>query len=190
MATAAAAPRQLRERVSFEPNLPQTVTLESAGVEQAGRDGTPEYRYMLEGARIMWVAEEAHRAIERAMQTDPQSNCFSITKRKSGRGAATWEVIQHADEPAAYTPPASQPRPAAARPAPQPATPASTSTRQQRLPDATAEPYSTTLYSCLCAAIRDAQEAERFSQQIGRAVAFETGDIRAMAATLFIHATR
>jgi hypothetical protein len=190
MATAAAAgPRALRDRVTFDPNAPQTVTLESAGVEQPGRDGTPEFRYMLEGQRIMWVAEEAHRAIERAMQTDPQSNCFSITKRKSGRGAATWEVIQHADEPAAYTPPASQPRPAAAPPAAQPARAADLQTQQRQLP-AQGEPYSTTLYSCLCAAIRDAQEAERFSQQIGRAVAFETGDIRAMAATLFIHATR
>ena len=190
MATATAAPRQLRERVSYEPNLPQTVTLESAGVEQAGRDGTPEFRYMLEGGRIMWVAEEAHRAIQRATQADPQSNCFTITKRKSGKNAATWEVIQHADEPPAYTPPASQPSPAAARPAPQPATPANTSTRQGGLPDATGEPYSTTLYSCLCAAIRDAAEAEKFAQQIGRPLGFDTGDIRAMAATLFIHATR
>lgn len=51
------------------------------------------------------------------------------------------------------------------------------------------QPYSASLYSALCAAIKVAQAAEQFGQQIGRSVAFETSDIRAMAATLFIHAT-
>jgi hypothetical protein len=44
------------------------------------------------------------------------------------------------------------------------------------------------MYTALCAAIRTAAAAEDFARQIGRAVAFETADVRAIAATLFIHA--
>jgi hypothetical protein len=172
---ATADSRQLREPVRFDPNVPQTVTIESTGTAQPGRDG-PEFRYMLEGGKIMWVAEEAHKQIERAKRTDPQGDTFTITKRKSGRAAATWEVVQHADEP--QPAPAPRPAPAAALAPP----------RQAQLP-AQGEPYSTTLYTCLCAAMRDAQAAEAFAAQIGRPVAFETADVRAMAATLFIHAT-
>jgi hypothetical protein len=50
-------------------------------------------------------------------------------------------------------------------------------------------PMSTTLYTSLCAAIRTAAAAEEFATSIGRRVAFETADIRAMAATLYIRAT-
>ena len=45
------------------------------------------------------------------------------------------------------------------------------------------------MYTALCAAIRCAHAAEQFAQHIGRPLALESGDIRAMAATLFIHAT-
>jgi hypothetical protein len=63
-------------------------------------------------------------------------------------------------------------------------------TQQQQLPHMPGEtPYQASMYSALCAAIRCAQAAERFAAETGRAIAFETGDIRAIAATLFIHAT-
>ena len=188
---AAPATAAVRERVSFDANTPVDVTIESSGIEQASRDGSPEYRYKLEGNRIMWVSPEAHQQIVRAMQQQPDANSFTLTKRKRGREAATWEVVQHADAWPGYDqPPAPRPAPVSQpRPAVQPARSADLRTQQRPLPEASGEPYSTTLYTCLCAAMRDAQAAEAFAQQIGRPIAFETADVRAMAATLFIHAT-
>jgi len=76
-----------------------------------------------------------------------------------------------------------QTRPEASQPAPAHKTePASSNAANQ--------PYSTALYTCLCAAIRTAAEAERFAQSIGRPLAFETGDVRALAATLYIEMSK
>ena len=178
---AASAAAAVRDRVAFDANTTQTVTIESTGTAQASRDGTPEFRYRLAENKIMWVPPEVHEQIVRALQTEAEAGTFSITKRKRGNQAATWEVVQHADEPKQQAePPRCAPRPAPAAALAPP--------RQAQLP-AQGEPYSTTLYTCLCAAMRDAQAAEAFATQIGRPCAFETGDIRAMAATLFIHAT-
>ena len=129
-----------------------------------------EYRYMLAGHGIMWVPPAVHAAIQAATNGRYPAD-FEITKRKGDQ----WETVHVVDEPA--TPP--QP---AARPTPPPAPPAA------HAPAATGEPYSASMYTALCAAIRTAAAAETFARQIGRAVAFETADIRAIAATLFIHA--
>jgi hypothetical protein len=79
-------------------------------------------------------------------------------------------------------------------PPPRPAAPrasGSLNTAQQQLPAMPGEiPYSASMYTALCAAIRAAAAAEQFSQQIGRPVAFDTSDLRTIAATLFIHPTR
>jgi len=190
----AASSSTLRERITFDANTTVTVILDGIGTEQAGREG-PEYRYFLQQHRIMWVPPEVHAQIERAGGNT--GSTFEITKKKHGRYAATWEVVEVADEPpsAGYgeASPTRQanPQPAAARPAPTPVKPAAngnTSTRQQQLPETSGEPFSASMYACLCAAIRVSAEAEKFAQQIGRPLAFETGDIRAMAASLFIHA--
>ena len=190
---AAANTSSLRERITFDANTTQTVTLDGIGAEQAGRDG-PEYRYFLRDHKIMWVPPEVHAEIERA--NGNTGSTFDITKKKHGRNPATWEVVEVVDEPpsAGYgqASPTRQANPQpAARPAPTPVKPAAnanTSTRQQQLPQTTGEPWSASLYSCLCAAVNVAAEAEKFAQSIGRPLAFETPDIRAMAASLFIHA--
>jgi hypothetical protein len=145
-----------------------------------------EYRYMLEGHAIMWVPEEAHRAIVRTGAAFPLA--VEITKHRNG-----WEVVHLVDEPAAANG-YGQASPTSARPAqPQPAArPARgpLDTAQQQLPHTPGEqPYSASMYTALCAAIRTAAGAEKFAQEIGRPVAFDTADIRAIAATLFIHAT-
>lgn len=172
MATAAAATPQ-RQRISFRQGVTQTVTIEAPGVEQPGIAGM-EYRYRCAANGIMWVPPDVHQAIEAARAGHPAT--FEITKGKNG-----WLTVHLADEPA---PP---------QPAPRPAPPARTgplATQQEQLPHMPGEePYSASMYTALCAAIRTAAAAETFARQIGRAVAFETGDIRAIAATLFIHAT-
>jgi hypothetical protein len=134
---------------------------------------------MLQGHRIMWVPDQVHRDIERAV-AGQLSATLEITKAKAG----PWLVVHIVDEP--------QPAPAA-RPAPRgvPARAAGPlATQQEQLAHMPGEqPYSASMYTALCAAIRTAAAAEVFAREIGRAVAFETGDIRAIAATLFIHAT-
>jgi len=163
-----AAAQQLRERIGFTGNTPMEIQLEGDGnpAEQEARDGSTEYRYFLAGRRIMWVPAEVHQAIQRA-QAGANAQ-FALTKHKAPK---PWTVIHLDDEPAAP-----QPAPSPAKPQSQPRTVAS-------------EPEPTTMYTALCAAIRIASEAEKYAQQIGRPLAFETGDIRAMAASMYIHAT-
>jgi hypothetical protein len=189
MATAAAATQQLRERISFRQDQPTDIRLEGTGnpTEQPSRDGTPEYRYFLADRKIMWVPAEVHELIQRA--DSGQQAQFAITKHKAPK---PWTVIAIEDEPLAarYAPehraPAPQPAPREAadlrkqlQPAPQAA-----------LPLAEAEdPYAASYYTCLCAAVRIAANAEKFGQQIGRALALDSQDVRTIATTLFIHAT-
>jgi hypothetical protein len=182
MATAAT---QLRERVSFRLDQTQTVTLDGPGIEQAGRSG-PEYRYFVQGHAIMWVPAEVHQAIIGHGRSFPAQ--FEITKHKNG-----WETVHVEDEPgqAHGYGQASPVRPAQPQPAPR----GPLATAQEQLPAArgtmpSEQPYSASMYTALCAAIRTASAAEKFAQEIGHPVAFDTSDIRTIAATLFIHATR
>ena len=200
-----AAPQQLRDRIQFEWNEAQTVVLEDSGVPQEGRNG-PEFRYFLADHCIMWVPPEVHHQIQRHTQTYP-FECI-ITRHKTGHNQATWTVERLEDEPPEaqqqqqQTAPPPPPKPAArttrtrkpataARPEPTPEPPA----QQQQQPAARPSPtpvmprtqdYSNAMYTALCAAIRTAAEAEKFAQSIGRPLAFETADIRALAATLYI----
>lgn len=188
MATAAA--QQLRERISFRQDQPTDVRLEGTGnpTEQPSRDGTPEYRYFLADRQIMWVPADVHELIQRA--DSGQQAQFTITKHKAPK---PWTVIGIEDEPLAtrYMP---EHQPA---PAPQPAPREAAQLRKQlgpapqaALPLAEAEdPYAASYYTCLCAAVRIAANAEKFGQQIGRAIALDSSDVRTIATTLFIHAT-
>jgi hypothetical protein len=190
-----AQPQQLRERISFRQGTPQEVTLEGDGnaTHCAGQNG-PEVRYFLQGHRIMWVPLEVGDLMTRAAAG--QDATFAITKHKAPQ---PWTVIHLEDEPAAaqgngWPGPEQQPapRPAAAprqQSAPRPRQePTAGAPQQGTLPGE--QPYSTQMYTALCAAIRVAAAAEDFAQkQVGRAVAFQTADVRAIAATLFIHAT-
>jgi len=158
----------LRERIEFTWNIPHHVVLEGNGTAQAGRDG-PEWRYFLGGHRIMWIPQEAHAQIER-LQASAGSELI-ITKHKTGRNAATWTVAEAGDA----APPPEETRTAKARNAKAPET---------------NEAGNQALYTCLCAAIRTAAAAEKFAASIGRPLAFETPDLRALATTLYIEATR
>jgi hypothetical protein len=187
----AAPSSNLRERVSFELNRPLEVTVESPGVQQNARDGAKEYRYFLAGRRVMWVGEAVHDAIENA---GPLPLTFEITHRKSGRAAATWEVVHLVDEPdSSQAAPAARPRAASQPPAASQPVPRELAPPFGGMPGGLPDPReatdvgNTSLYTCMCAAIRVAAAAEKFSQQIGRPMAFETSDVRAMAAALFIH---
>jgi hypothetical protein len=184
----AATATTLRDRVTFRQNEKQSVTADGPGTAQQGNNGT-EYRYMLDGHRIMWVPEDVHRAIEAAAQQTAGNGgsgwpiALEITKRKD----APWEVVHLVDEPR----PAlgyGKPSPTSARPAtaPPPAKPAP----RPAPPTGDAQPYNAGMYTALCAAIRTAAAAEEFARSIGRAIAFETADVRAIAATLFIQGTK
>jgi len=189
MATAAA--QQLRERISFRQDQPTNIRLEGTGnpTEQPSRDGSPEYRYFLADRKIMWVPADVHELIQRA--DSGQQAQFTITKHKAPK---PWTVIAIEDEPLAarYAPEHRAPAPA-----PQPAPREAAQLRQQlqpapqaALPLAEAEdPYAASYYTCLCAAVRIAANAEKFGQQIGRALALDSTDVRTIATTLFIHAT-
>jgi hypothetical protein len=201
VATATNGSTNLRERIKFELNRPIEVTIEGEGVEQAGTYGI-EYRYMLADRKIMWVQPDAHYAIDRIHQSGTTwPFTVEICHRKDGRKAATWEVVHLEDEPQQ---PAARPRPAsqqpAARPEPTPAMPAASRAlplsngpangdppaASQPDPRVATEVGNVDLYTCMCAAIRVAAAAEKFAAQIGRSLAFETADIRAMAASLYI----
>jgi len=145
-----------------------------------------EWRYKLSDDKIMWVPDDVHNQITQRLQAGPGS-CLTITHHKgTGRnGQEFWTVVATPDDTQATAPQAAPP------PAP-PATPAPAARRapapQQQLP-AQGEPYGTSMYTSLCAAIQAAAAAERYAAEIGRPMAFDTSDIRAIAATLFIHAT-
>jgi hypothetical protein len=168
-------------------NVPTEVKLDADGNpgEQNGQYGM-EWRYMLDQRRIMWVPPEVHAAIQRAQGGDWAT--YAITKHKAPE---PWTVVHITDEPAAQWQapdqhPAPRPQPPAA---PRPRQEASAGQPQQGATPSE-QPYSTHMHTALCAAIRVATAAEDFAkQQLGRAIAFETADIRALAATLFIHAT-
>lgn len=203
---AAAATNGPREKVTFTYNVPQYVILDGPGTEQASSDGAPEYRYFLRDRKIMWVPPDAHAAIVRAVGDSGQFHGaeFQITRCKRGRSAATWTVEQIAEEPPAAqelantsTAPQSRPAPAGdyertaqgwtyrepPRPAPTPAPAAPQQQQQQQ------QPANDAMYTALCAAIRTAAAAEQFAAQIGRPIAFDTADVRAIASTLYIRAT-
>ena len=71
-------------------------------------------------------------------------------------------------------------------PAAQPPTPAPPKHTTEPAAVPTNSPYSTSLYTCLAAAVRVAADVEKFAASIGRPLSFTTPDIRAMGASLYI----
>lgn len=199
--SAAAQPRQ---RVAFEVNLPVEIQLDGDGnpTEQPSRNGDQEYRYFLRHYSIMWVPPEVHDAIQRA-QAGPNA-CFALTKHRAPK---PWSVVHLEDEPATaatqptpisqprqqrYNPPQSEEAGALAaqramQPAPTPAAqqPAPLAPPAQLAPTEK-QPDTRAYYTALCAAVQTAAAGEKYAQQIGRPVAFDSADIRAMATTLFL----
>jgi hypothetical protein len=179
-----------RNKIMWGANQTHTVTIESAGTIQEGQYG-PQMRYNLTENAIMWLDPAASDQIERATHGDPRETTWTISKRKAPNGRITWQCVQHEqppNEPANHAPaPQAKPKPAP-RPAAAPAeiTPQPS---QAAIPPTDGDPWSASMFQCLCAALRVAKSAEEYSVRIGRPLALDSDSVRAIAVTLFIHAT-
>ena len=188
-----------RQKVTFAPNIPTQVVLDSEPTMQQNASGAEEWRYFLAGEQIMWVPLEAHQQIQDAGAVEGDS--VVIEKRKRGKEAANWIVTTEPEPDArqalrnATTAPASRqpapPRPTrgdnalparglAADPIPQPPTPDARQAVEESLTAADL------LAGALAAAIDAATEASDYARRKGLALAWTAADIRAMAATLYI----
>ena len=187
----------MRTKVTFAPNIPTQVILDGPGELQPSKSGTDEYRYFLANDRIMWVPPEVHQQIERAQAQE--GDMLTITRVKgAGKTASTWQVEHHAEEPAAaavratstaqaYRQPSPQQR-AAARPAspPENGYTATDQPAQTRILAELPVTAADRLAGALAAAIDAAAEASTYAQRRGLILAWNAGDIRALAATLYI----
>jgi hypothetical protein len=169
-----------REKVTFDPNVPVTVTLEFDGGKQVqGRYG-PQFLYWLDGQRSMFVDANVHEQIKASGAA--AGDTLEITRRKTGR-TEEWEVVHIVDEPQATAPPPatrrqSSPAPAAAAaPAPRPA--------QQPAP-APITRATTDLTAAFCQAIDALTEAREYGRRAGLDLRWDTGDVRAVAISIYI----
>jgi hypothetical protein len=189
-------PQQLREKVTFDPNVPIAVTLEfDHGKEVPSARGGSQFQYFLDRDRIMYVEPEV---AERITASGARAgDTLEICKRSRRIGQQTrteWEVVHLLDsqeptdyaqaEPARHTttqqraatqpPPApaprSQPRPA---PAAVPAPPQITTT-------------SVAVIAAFKAAIDAAADAEDYARSRGRTLSLDSDAIRALAITIYI----
>src|SRR3954470_10977849 len=90
-----------REKIEFQPNVPQMLTIEYSPEQREGRFGT-QWQYKFQGNRIAWLDEDVHELIQEATGGSAPRSSFSICKRTmrdpgSNRQRAAWEVV--ADEP-------------------------------------------------------------------------------------------
>jgi hypothetical protein len=178
----------LREKITFEPNVPALVTMEfNSGKKVADNRGGEQYQYFLEGQRIMYVDTEVAELIiaSRAKAGDT----LEITKRERRIGQqkrVDWEVIHvpandltdepdyaHAEPQGRPAPLQSQPRPAA-RPAAQQQPAAATASMTQQMANA------------FFAAVDAANVAEQYAQERGRRLILDADALRALAITIFI----
>ena len=193
-----------RERVTFTMNEQIHVVLASPGIEQPNSTGAAEWRYFLEGEKVMWVPQQIHEAIQSASGGDPVGKAFTLQRYKPGAAPFTWQVAGPHQPPAstgnAYRdrpntgnlPRAGTPiqpgysatnQPAQTQPArplgqPQPAA--------QMQPGEVPLSLGDSLAGAFCASIDVAGSAMVYAKAHGMQISFTAGDIRAMAATLFI----
>jgi hypothetical protein len=195
---AANATRAMREKITFDANVPVTVSFEfpsQAGQPQASKSGGEEFRYFLHGNKIMWIPPAAEAALRKHGEPDT----VTITKQKIGT-SITWLVEAPEEEPAiaaqleasiAYTKnttearartelaPA-QPSQFAGSPArkehPTPAEVREANEHARRITPATAR-----LVAALCSAIDATIEAEAYAESRGVKLRFSEGSIRALA---------
>lgn len=175
-------PTAQREVVRFESGTPVVVGLEFDDARQvAGRFGD-QYRYWLTEGRIMFVDPPVHDAIQQAGAKAGDELC--ITKHSKPGRRTQWEVARVEEEPAEADSAA-----ALASPAPTgTAKPEPAALRTINSPQGTAAPQEAAdkLAACLCAAIDAALTAQKYAAERGLTLAWNAGDIRAMAATLHI----
>jgi hypothetical protein len=195
------------------------VVLASPGIEQPNSQGESEWRYFLEGERVMWVPTHIHQAIHAATNGEPIGKAFVIQRYKPGTAPFVWQIKAGATAPpqnghngSSYTatqqPAQTQPKcwcgaaadypnadgkgtpmcsrhaygqNTAAMHSPQTGKPAN-----QMQPGEVALSLGDSLAGAFCAAIDAAGEAITYAKSKGLQLSFSTGDIRAMAATLFM----
>jgi hypothetical protein len=196
-----------RQKVEFPANIPTQVELDGIGTLQANQRGDDEYRYFLKNDRIMWVPPAVHAQLEAAQANN--GDVVTITKGQAkARAPITWKVQLCEDEPGAgysnapspaansisqstgagyrepgrerrpYTHPVQPLAPAAPAP-PRPPQPAA-----QLAADAPELPL--TAADRMAAAMRDAIDLWRGAAQYAPDLHWDAGDVRALAATLFI----
>lgn len=185
-----------REKVTFSPNIPVIVELQSEGVLKMGAWGD-QWQYFLGGHRIMWVDPPLHEAIQRSGAR--LNDSIAICKRQMGAGKnrrITWEVELQADEPAEAQGPSPatqqrQPAPVAQMPAAKPAadewevSPEDRARAEARWKAATSQPDQE-LFTCLIAAIDAAAMGEHYAASKAMDLHFSAEDVRAMALSIFI----
>lgn len=200
----------MREKLTFEPNVPVVATLEyDDGKVVEGRFGD-QYQYFLAGERILYADPDLRERIKRsgAKTGDTIAICKRAT-RSGNKRRVNWEVVLQAEEPYGASDedlPAQMwphqrgdtahadrgPRPvatAARQAAPRSSgvdvhasASAQTAPRQASLPDVAAADYT----AALRAAIEAARAAEAYAHAHGYPLRFASAEIQAMAATIFI----
>jgi hypothetical protein len=203
-----ATPATTIERVRFEANQPETITLRfSEGRPVEGRYG-PQVMYSLIDGRVLYAEPELARAIEASGAS--QGDTITVTKRQNRKGrtvSTTWEVERHEPEPAEamdeapawVDTPRSEWRQVKdiAAEGRSPMTPMrAIAIHEQRKAAAEARREAPErskrdqLWEALTSAIDAAAAATKYAQEKGLPVLFASEDIRAMALSLYISADR
>ena len=200
-----------RDKVTFAANIPTQVILDGPGELQPSKNFTDEYRYFLQNGRIMWVPPEVHEQIIDSGATDGDQ--LTIERSKRGKDAATWIVRStndardarddarghgYSNERAPQPPPVQPAQPydqprmertaqgwtqraAAQAPPPQRQQP-----QQAALLASDAPELATTPADRMAQALKDAIDLVRGAKQYEPELSWNAGDVRAIAATLFI----
>ncbi len=173
-----------REVLQFQANIPREVILEyDHGRHVTSKFGTDQVMYSLLGGAVMYVPPIVEKQLAElgVRKGDP----FGIVKREvigRGRKQTRWEV-ERVDRKPAMPAASRNGKPQAAAQLVEGAAPL----------DSVYEPGAdipTVLEDALKTAIAAAKKAEAFGQSIGRPVHFDEDDIRSMANTLLINASR
>ena len=179
-----------------EPCMVQ-LACEPQGIQREGQSGI-DFQYVLNSDQaITWLPKEARDAIVKSGAQNGDEICI----RKSKRGRNTmWEVEVIEDETAAAAPPRTPSTSGVPR-----ETRSETAVRRQaqtsqhisengngngHAQPQPNRPGSQLLVGALCAAIDAATAATSYALSKGLQLQFETGDIRAMAATLLIESRK
>jgi hypothetical protein len=166
----------LREKVMFQTNLPQAVTLEFDPPTQA-RDGRfgDQFMYFLGDNRIMWADPPLHEEIKRSgAKAGSEIGICKRALRNAGRRHIQWEVA--VEEEPQQPPPV--PRPPASAPAARP----TRSAPRETAPPPIREGRERVSGNLMAAALREAIEACDLAEFDAR-----PEDIRALAITIYIN---
>jgi hypothetical protein len=193
------APQQ-REKISFEPNAPQTLTIEWTPEARPGRYGQ-QFMYKFKGDKIWFADEEVHLLIEQALGRQPVAgDTLTIMKAtvrnpQTNRQQIEWQISQ--ERGILGTPPATKTQSAA--PPPSVWHPNQQQQRQQPQQRQAATPIGTQddspaikrdptsqLAAALFCAFDALSMLSSYASEHGYPLNFNTGDVRALASTMII----